>query len=116
MLISQSPDEGALALAELVRFSEKVAASETARVSRFPRVKRTKQPTTDQLSTEQSRSQSSYASPLKALRERDLQALAALFDGENGDRIETEIASYLLMLWPDPCWEEDAYDFLGEFL
>lgn len=57
-----------------------------------------------------------YADPLEPLRERDLQALAKWFYREDMLTLETDINEMLLHLLPEPCWEEDAFEFLSEFL
>lgn len=57
-----------------------------------------------------------YADPLEPLRERDLVALAQWFQRDDMYTIETEINQMLLHLLPEPCWEEDAFEFLREFL
>jgi hypothetical protein len=56
------------------------------------------------------------ASSLTSLRERDLTALIELFDRDDGDEIETDIHANLLWLIPEPCWEDDPFDFLREYL
>lgn len=59
---------------------------------------------------------SSHAAPLSPLRERDIQALSAWFDREDMTTIETDVDRCLLVLWPAPCWEDDPFEFLQEFL
>jgi hypothetical protein len=51
-----------------------------------------------------------------SLRERDWKALTELFDREDADEFEADINSYLLLLTPEPCWEDDPFDFLREYL
>ncbi|WP_442936539.1 hypothetical protein [Nostoc sp.] len=51
-----------------------------------------------------------------SLRERDWTALIELFDREDGDEIEADIDSSLFWLIPEPCWEDDPFDFLREYL
>lgn len=53
---------------------------------------------------------------LNCLRERDWEALLSLFDREDGDEIENEITSKLVWLVPEPCWEDNPFEFLSEFL
>lgn len=55
---------------------------------------------------------SSYTS----LRERDWEALILLFDRDDSDEIEAEIKSKLVWLVPEPCWEDNPFEFLREFL
>jgi hypothetical protein len=50
------------------------------------------------------------------LRERDWTALIELFDRDDGDEIEADIHSSLFWLIPEPCWEDDPFDFLREYL
>lgn len=55
----------------------------------------------------------SYAEPLSPLRERDLLALAELFQHHDIYAIETDINHTLLRLLPEPCWEEvNIFDLL----
>ncbi len=51
-----------------------------------------------------------------ALRERDWIALAELFDRKDSDEIEADINSSLVLMIPEPCWEDDPFDFLSEYL
>ncbi len=57
-----------------------------------------------------------YADPLEPLRERDLFSLANLFQREDIGDIEVDLNQMLLRLLPAPCWEEDPFEFLQEFL
>ena len=57
-----------------------------------------------------------YADPLSPLKERDLLALAQFFERSDMRDIETDLAHMLLKLQPEPCWEEDPFEFLKEFL
>lgn len=57
-----------------------------------------------------------YAAPLAPLRERDIQALDAMFDRNDMADIETDVIHNLLSLWPEPCWEDDPFEFLREYL
>jgi hypothetical protein len=50
------------------------------------------------------------------LRERDWEALDSLFDRDDSDEIEAEIKSKLVWLVPEPCWEDNPFEFLREFL
>ncbi|MBF2027162.1 MAG: hypothetical protein IGS48_10405 [Oscillatoriales cyanobacterium C42_A2020_001] len=58
----------------------------------------------------------SYADPISPLRERDIQALAVLFQRDDIAMIEADLTQMLLRLLPEPCWEEDGFEFLKEFL
>nr|WP_225225910.1 hypothetical protein [Komarekiella delphini-convector] len=57
-----------------------------------------------------------YALSLTSLKDRDWKALTDLFDRDDGDEIEADINSNLLWLTPEPCWEDDPFDFLREYL
>lgn len=57
-----------------------------------------------------------YPPSLTSLRERDWTALIELFDRDDVDEIEADINSSLFWLIPEPCWEDDPFDFLREFL
>ncbi len=116
MFINTSSDEGASDLAQLIRFSNEVRTSKPARASRWQRVNQINEEAETTISTESFAILDGYASPFTPLREGDLKALAALFDREDSDEIETNITSYLLLLWPDPGWENDRFDFLREYL
>lgn len=50
------------------------------------------------------------------LKERDWEALILLFERDDSDEIEAEIDSKLLWLVPEPCWEDNPFEFLREFL
>lgn len=115
MIISKYIDEGASALYDLVRFSEKAEESERIGKSRLQRGVKTDGLPSTSLGLETTGILNSYASPLTSLRERDLKALAVLFDRSDNDLIEEEIIKYLMLLWPEPCWEDD-FSFLEEYL
>lgn len=57
-----------------------------------------------------------YANPIAPLRERDLAALVKLFHRTDMYDIEVDVNQMLLQLLPEPCWDEDVFDFLREFL
>jgi hypothetical protein len=50
------------------------------------------------------------------LRERDWEALKSLFDRDDGEEIEADIKHKLSWLVPEPCWEDNPFEFLREFL
>jgi hypothetical protein len=58
----------------------------------------------------------SFASPLSSLRDRDLAVLEDLFVRQDINAIEADLTQMLLRLLPAPCWEEDPFEFLKEFL
>jgi hypothetical protein len=54
---------------------------------------------------------------LMPLRERDVTALAVLFERDDSEEIEADINHNLIWLWPEPCWDdEDPFDFLRDYL
>lgn len=55
-------------------------------------------------------------SSYSTIRERDWEALDSLFDRDDSDEIEAEIKSKLVWLVPEPCWEDNPFEFLREFL
>ena len=54
--------------------------------------------------------------PYSVIRERDWEALHSLFDRDDSDEIEADIKSQLVWLVPEPCWEDNPFEFLKEFL
>jgi len=50
------------------------------------------------------------------MNQRDWKAMAELFDREDGDEIEADINSKLRRVIPEPCWEDDTFAFLREYL
>ena len=59
---------------------------------------------------------SSHIPSSTSLQERDWEALIELFDREDGEEIEDDINSSLLFLMPEPCWEDNPFDFLLDYL
>jgi hypothetical protein len=57
-----------------------------------------------------------HASPLAPLRARDAQVLDELFKIEQMAEIALDIHRYLARLYPEPCWEDEPYDFLRGFI
>ena len=57
-----------------------------------------------------------HAPPVLPLRERDWKVLTELFDRGDSDEIEANINSQLLWMIPEPCWEDDPFDFSREYL
>lgn len=59
----------------------------------------------------------SHAAPLAALRYQDFAALDELFgDTTTMPTIAHDIDRQLTRLYPEPCWEDDAYEFLQAYL
>ena len=69
-----------------------------------------KEPVTDPTKIE------AYAPPLMPLKDRDWKILVQLFDRADSEEIADNINSKLLMMMPEPCWEDDPFDFLVEYL
>lgn len=59
---------------------------------------------------------SGYTAQLLPLRDRDLRTLVDLFTSDEIDAIEADIHHNLTRLLPEPCWEDDPFDFLKEYL
>lgn len=57
-----------------------------------------------------------HAAPLAPLRDRDQQALSDFFQRDDMREIEADVTQMLLQLWPEPCWEDDPFAFLQDFL
>ncbi|MBW4654958.1 MAG: hypothetical protein KME20_18235 [Kaiparowitsia implicata GSE-PSE-MK54-09C] len=60
--------------------------------------------------------QYSGAAPLMPLRDRDVAALSAWFADEDMGAIAADIQSQLQQCFPEPCWEDDPFGFLHEYL
>ncbi|MEM7793754.1 MAG: hypothetical protein AAF579_04780 [Cyanobacteria bacterium P01_C01_bin.118] len=56
-----------------------------------------------------------HAEPLAPLRQRDDQALNAIFEDVHIDEIVADICCRLQQLCPEPCWD-DAFEFLQGYL
>ncbi|WP_206602969.1 hypothetical protein [Leptolyngbya ohadii] len=50
------------------------------------------------------------------LRGRDLQVLKELFNQDDIEAIASDILENLGWRCPEPCWEDDPFDFLREYL
>lgn len=69
------------------------------------------------VSTKKSYDLGTQGASLMPLRERDVTALAVLFERDDSEEIEADINHNLIWLWPEPCWDdEDPFDFLGDYL
>ncbi|MBW4560882.1 MAG: hypothetical protein KME32_06920 [Mojavia pulchra JT2-VF2] len=53
---------------------------------------------------------------ITSIAERDWKAMTELFDREDGDEIEADIHTNLLLMTPEPCWGDDPFEFLREYL
>lgn len=58
----------------------------------------------------------SGAAPLSPLRKRDWVVLEDWFQPDSMPEIEADIHHNLLLRFPEPCWEDYIFEFLGEFL
>ncbi|WP_313934771.1 MULTISPECIES: hypothetical protein [unclassified Nostoc] len=56
------------------------------------------------------------APAISSLRQRDWKVLIELFEREDSDEIEADIKSNLHLMIPEPCWEDDPFEFLREYL
>ena len=56
-----------------------------------------------------------HAEPLAPLRQRDDEALSAVFEDTHIDEIVADIYSRLQQLCPEPCWDE-TFEFLQGYL
>lgn len=57
-----------------------------------------------------------HAEPLAPLRQRDEQALEDMFDDDKIEDIVSDICIRLKQLCPEPCWEDDSFDFLKGYI
>ncbi|MFH7031000.1 MAG: hypothetical protein ACHBN1_38050 [Heteroscytonema crispum UTEX LB 1556] len=53
---------------------------------------------------------------LTSLTQRDIKALLELFDRRDAEEIQADINNQLQKMHPEPCWEEDPFEFLREYL
>lgn len=59
---------------------------------------------------------SEHTALLIPLRDRDVKELKALFADQEIEAIETDIIDNLLRRCPEPCWEDDPFEFLQDYL
>lgn len=57
-----------------------------------------------------------YAEPIAPLRDRDEVALQDIFTTTQLEDAITDIQDRLSHLYPEPCWEDDPYDFLHGYV
>lgn len=62
------------------------------------------------------REEPDHAALIIPLRDRDMKELKALFTDREIEAIETDIMNNLLWRFPEPCWEDDPFEFLQEYL
>lgn len=102
MLITSSNDHSRAFPSELIQFSSHVEELKLKQRSPiFSAINKSLEP--------------SHAAPIMPLQDRDLLEMAKLFDRKDADAIEADIDRVLLMLSPEPCWEEES-DLWREFL
>lgn len=56
------------------------------------------------------------AAPLMPLTERDMKALAGFFERDDAEKLESDINNYMRLIYPEPCWEDNPFDFLRDYL
>ena len=57
-----------------------------------------------------------HAEPLNAMRRRDEQALEDIFDDLQVEEILIDVCIRLRQLYPEPCWDDEPFDFLQDYL
>ncbi|MEM7062799.1 MAG: hypothetical protein AAF572_06515 [Cyanobacteria bacterium P01_B01_bin.77] len=57
-----------------------------------------------------------HAEPLAPLRQRDEQALDEIFEDTQIEAMIADICNRLKQLYPEPCWDDDPFDFLSGYL
>ncbi len=58
----------------------------------------------------------SHASPLSPLRKRDREALDDIFSEDDLSDTALDIHRHLSRLYPEPCWEDEPYEFLNGYI
>lgn len=57
-----------------------------------------------------------HAEPLTPLRQRDEHALEDIFGDIHIEEIFSDVFVRLKQLYPEPCWEDEPFDFLKSYL
>ena len=57
-----------------------------------------------------------YAEPIAPLRDRDEIALTEIFTTDQIEDALNDVQDRLSHLYPEPCWEDDPYEFLHGYL
>ena len=104
MLIHSSTNDSTTYLSELIHFSPKAETTQATKES------------VGACAKDEGCESLKYAVPLVPLQERDAKAMEDLFERQDAEEIEANINKCLLWLWPEPCWEDDPFDFLSEYL
>lgn len=58
----------------------------------------------------------SFAVLVAPLKDRDIKALDTLFHYDGMEEAAADISQVLLALFPEPCWEDDPFEFLRDYL
>jgi len=58
----------------------------------------------------------SFAVLVAPLKDRDIKALDTLFHYDGIEDAAADVSQVLLALFPEPCWEDDPFEFLREYL
>lgn len=104
MLIHSSTNDSTACISELIRLSAKAETPQATKESIGVYAK------------DEGCELRNYAAPFVPLQERDEKAMEDLFERQDAEEIEANINKCLLWLWPEPCWEDDPFDFLSEYL
>ncbi|WP_211517565.1 hypothetical protein [Geitlerinema sp. PCC 9228] len=110
MFVPSSQSHPDPSFVELVRFSDRIAKTKPAKTINQPKTYEEAEYVRLKPRDE------AHATPLPPLRERDTKALTALFNREDAEEIQDDVNSYLSCLFPTPCWEDDPFDFLQEYI
>ncbi|MGG6296614.1 hypothetical protein ACQ4M4_19660 [Leptolyngbya sp. AN02str] len=119
MSIASSGNGTDASLLELLEFSSKALQRKTLQRSPFTSKVDTSTPIPPQRSfflTDYVGGVYNGAAPLMPLRDRDMHVLADWFHQPDIHAIEADILHNLEYLYPAPCWEDDPFEFLHEFL
>ncbi|MEM9007721.1 MAG: hypothetical protein AAGE59_29930 [Cyanobacteria bacterium P01_F01_bin.86] len=57
-----------------------------------------------------------HAEPLAPLREQDAKTLETLFKSDQIQEIVLDVHRYIARSYPEPCWEDEPYEFLHGFI
>lgn len=57
-----------------------------------------------------------HANPLAPLRQKDEQALVEIFDDFQIEDILADVCIRLKQIYPEPCWEDEPFNFLEGYL
>jgi hypothetical protein len=57
-----------------------------------------------------------HASPLEAIHDRDINEMGGWFERDDMIDVEDDIQRLLVMLFPEPAWDDEAWSFLRDYL